>query len=319
MSEPDSAVVRAERTDAATVGGGWCPDVEARMEATDRAVRTLLEPALDRLRGADDIVVVADARYPFHPSSGTVTDPAVVGSLLAQLRRETDASLSVAGESDERMAFERTAATLGYPAALERSEASLLDLSTVDDARVLGEVAADDIEIAVPEPLLEATVVVVPTLRPTREGPIAGAMRTLGRHATVVGGPGEESASDGRVADAITRAVEPALALLDATTAFAGEPHAAETLLAGEPAVVDAVGADLIDRSAADDEALTLALGPGETSIRVDGADAAALRAELPTGELPPPDDTHPAVSAAYGLYARVAGDAVPPQLEVDR
>ncbi|ELY86259.1 DUF362 domain-containing protein [Natrinema altunense] len=307
-----TASVRAAAIDAAERRGGWVPDIDARMAALQSPVRTVLEPAFEALAEADRVTLVPDAHYPFHPSSGMVTDPAVVGAIVARLERETDADVAVAGASDDRISFDRTARYLGYEGLLERFEASLADLA--DDSRTgdFCAIADESIALSVPNRLAEGTVVVVPSLRPTADGPVAGAMRTLDALVDCDAGPD-------RAPVAATRAVDPAVAVLDATTAYGGDPVAGNALFAGSAPAVDAVATTLLDRSLAADGALETARGDrGPISVAGD-ADFEALRARLPDGELPPADDTHPAVSTAYRVYAAVTGDAVPPQLEGDR
>jgi hypothetical protein len=303
--------VRGAAVDAARRRGGWVPDVDARTAALESPLRTVLEPAVEGLAAADRITLVPDAHYPFHPSTGMVTDPAVVGAILARLERRTDADVAVAGASDERGTFERTAAYLGYPDLLERFDAALVDLA---DEPATDEVVAVDgtsVAAAVPERLVETAAVVVPSLRPTEDGPVAGAMRTLA--ATV-----ECDADPDRAPVAATRIVDP-VAVLDATTAYGGDPVATNAVFAGPAPGVDAVATALLGRSREDDPALDPAL-EGEP-VRLEGRDVDPdrLRARIPDGDLPPADDTHPAVSTAYRLYAAVAGDAVPPQLEGGR
>lgn len=295
--------------------GGWSPDADRRLATLESPLRAVLEPYAGSLTASDRITLVPDAHYPFHPSTGMVTDPAVVGAIAGHLERWTDADLAVAGASDDRIAFDRTADYLGYPAVLERFGVDVVDLAEESRRRTTVTVDGDARPVSVPERLLESTVVVVPTLRPTEAGPVAGGMRTLGRFAT-------GTAGTDRAAVAATRAVEPALSVLDATVAYGGDPLAADTLVAGPPPQVDGVAASLLERSIEDDPVLRTVLADDEPSVTVergDGVDLAALGRRLPDGELPPPDDTHPAVTTAYRLYAAVAGDAVPPQLESGR
>ncbi|WP_265107806.1 hypothetical protein [Halosolutus halophilus] len=302
------STVRAVTIGEAERSGGWTPAVDARMAALETPIRRLLEPRAATLADADEITVVPDAHYPFHPSSGVITDPAVTGAVVAYLERETSADVAVAGSS-EYLSAERTSEYLGYDDVLERFDASLFD--SADAARTGETVRLGDqsVALAVPERLASGAVIPVPTLRPTRDGPIAGGLRTLARHV--------DCSIDGGVAGAAAAAVvDPELAVLDATIAYAGEPYAAETLFVGPIAAVDAVGAGLLDRSPADDEALEYALRTAPDAIRVDGVDVASLRDRCPSGELPPPTDPHPAVSIAYRTYAAVSGDAVPPQLD---
>jgi hypothetical protein len=292
---------------------GWVPDIDARMAALESPVRDVLEPALEALADADRITVVPDAHYPFHPSSGVVTDPAVVGSIVAHLERQTDAEIAVASASDERIAFDRTAAYLGYASLLEHLDATVVDLTA--ESRTDDSCAIDGrpISLSVPDRLAESRVVVVPSLRPTESGPVAGAMRTLG---SLV----ECDAAPSLAPVAATRVLDPAVAVLDATTVYGGSPVAANTLVAGPAPAVDAVATSLLGRSIETDAALeTVREDEGPVAVEGSDVDFERLRDRIPAGGLPPADDAHPAVSAAYRVYAAVAGDAVPPQLEGSR
>ncbi|WP_254524306.1 DUF362 domain-containing protein [Natrinema caseinilyticum] len=311
MSE---ARVRAVGVDAADRRGGWIPDVDGRQAALEDPVRAVLEPDLEAVSSADRITLVPDAHYPFHPSSGMVTDPAVIGAIVATLRRWTDADIAVAGASDDRMAFDRTAKYLGYTDLLERSDAELVDLADEPRTEFVRSVDGRSLSLSVPTRLLESTVSVVPSLRPTENGPVAGAMRTL---SSLVAGADDPD----RVPAATTRIVEPGPAVVDATTVFGGEPAAANTLFAGAAPAVDAVATSLLGRSPGSDAALESVRGDDAEPVTVVGSsvDFDRLRDRIPDGDLPPADDTHPAVSTAYRIYATVAGDAVPPQLEARR
>lgn len=294
---------------------GWSPDAGERRDRLADPVRTLLARlAVDERADADRIAVVPDAHYPFHPSTGTVTDPAVVGALVAALERSFPGTdVAVAGSSDH-LGFERTVEYLGYRSALEGAR----DVSTVDlaDSTRVGRVVRageERVSVSLPTPLVDRTVIVAPSLRPTRAGPVAGAMRTLGRSLEAEGDAGIEP----ETVVAATRAVDPAGALLDATTAYAGHPVAAGALLAGDCVPVDAVAADLLGRDPAADAVLEAATGDESLSVSVDGLAFDDLRSRLSSGGgLPGSDDPHPAVGRAYRLYAALSGDAVPPQLE---
>jgi len=110
------------------------------------------------------------------------------------------------------------------------------------------------------------------------------------------------------------------VAVIDATTAYGGEPVAANVLFAGTPSAVDAVASSLLGRSLEADDALkTVREDEEPVSVESETVDFDRLRATIPDGDLPPPDSPHPAVSTAYRVYAAVAGDAVPPQLEGGR
>ncbi|UHQ95337.1 DUF362 domain-containing protein [Haloterrigena alkaliphila] len=307
--------VRVAGVDAPDRRGGWFTDADRRLETVEPPVRSVLEPYASSLTATERITLVPDAHYPFHPSSGMITDPVVVAAVAATLEDWTDADVAVAGASDDRIAFDRTADYLAYESALEGVDAGLVDLAEESRRDEVVTVDGDAVSASIPERLLESTVVAVPTLRPTEAGPVAGGMRALGRLVTSV-------ADADQTAVAATRAVDPALSVLDATTAYGGDPIAADALFAGPTPAVDAVGSSLLGRSIEEDPALRVALDddPAITVERSaddsDGVDLTALRRRLPDGELPPPDDTNPAVTTAYRLYAAVAGDAVPPQLE---
>ncbi|GAB3664505.1 hypothetical protein GCM10028856_03620 [Halopiger thermotolerans] len=291
------------------------------MAPLEEPVQTLLEPALSTdgdLATADEITIVPDAHYPFHPSTGTVTDPAVVGALVAVLEDRTDADVAVAGASDELIDLERTATYLGYDDLLERFDAELVDLA--DDAEprtdVVREVDGRSASVSVPTRLVRGAVVTAPTLRPTEDGQVAGGVRLL---ADLV----DSAANSETAAVATTRAVDPALSVMDATTAYGTDPYAADALFAGPAPAVDALGASLFGAALEDDPALALTAGGDDEPITVervgasaDALDFDALRDRLADAELPPSDETHPAVTTAYRLYAAVGGDAVPPQLE---
>lgn len=320
-----SSPVRATGVDDTDRRGGWTPDVDTRMARLEAAVRDVLAPALESdtrsaALNADRIAIVPDAHYPFHPSTGMVTDPAVVGALVAHLEERTDADIAVVGATDEYIDFDRTAQYLGYPALLERFDADLVDLADEAGTEDVYEIDDQSILLSVPERFAESTVVTVPTLRPTETGAIAGGMRRLG---SLVDRPGETGAVTGISAAAATRAVEPAVSVMDATIAYGGDPYASNALFAGTTPAVDAIGTSLLGRSIEEDDALRRTVGTDDAPVALervgpgdDDLDISAIRQQLSGGELPPSDATHPAVTAAYRLYATVGGDAVPPQLE---
>ncbi len=279
----------------------WTPSLERRVLAIKPALRELATTGVFDEIG-DRLTLIPDVHYPFHPSSGMVTDPAVVAALIEVL--DADA-ITVAGVSDPHIDLERCWSYLGW----EGISTSRVDLGT--SPTTSGEVRLGDelVSVAVPEILLETSVVPVPTLRPTREGPVAGALRTLAL------GVGDGEPTDEVIA-ATTRLVDPVCTLLDSTVAFAGEPAATGALLAGDPVAVDAVAATVLELAPADDRAIALSCEEDRLSVSVSGIELADLRTALPSGSLPPATETHPIVPAAYRIYAATSGDAIPPQLE---
>ncbi|MCU4742711.1 DUF362 domain-containing protein [Halobacteria archaeon AArc-m2/3/4] len=302
---------------------GWSPNTGERCERFAEPIRTLLDRLAvgERIEGADTdgTVVVPDVHYPFHPSTGMVADPAVVGALVEALERASPGrDVAVAGSSTH-LGFERTVDYLGYPSALERvrrvsaGDVPIIDLTESTCVGRTVHVDGERVSVSIPAPLVDRTVLVAPSLRPTRAGPVAGAMRTLGR---CLAGGGDAGAEP-ETAVAATRAVDPAGALLDATTAYAGHPVAAGALLAGECVSIDAVAADLLGRDPAADAVLQFATGTESFPVSVDGLAYHDLHSRLPSGgTLPATGDPHPAITRAYRLYAAASGDVVPPQLE---
>lgn len=306
--------VRLAAVDGADHRDGWRPGIDTRMATLESPIASLLDQHRESLATADRVTVAPDVHYPFHPSTGMVTDPAAVGAIAAWFDRETDTGLTVVGRSDDRIAFGRTASYLGYERVLERFDADLVDVAdeAIPQRNEYREADGRSVALSVPEPLLDGTVIVVPTLRPSADGPVAGAMRTLASLVNCTADPARASV-------AATRAIDPELAVLDGTIAYGSDPFAANVLLSGSVAAVDAVETSLLGRETDEDEALSTFLKDSETPVTVENpgeADLASIRERLSGGRLPPADDTHPAVSTAYRLYAAASGDAVPPQLE---
>ncbi|ARS91807.1 hypothetical protein B1756_10875 [Natrarchaeobaculum aegyptiacum] len=329
-----------QRSNSGTSPGparGWLPDVDRRLDRLESPVETLLEPELESgtvvpfesgssdvsLASADRIIVVPDAHYPFHPSTGVVTDPALVGAVASLLAFETDADVAVGlGGGDALVDTDRIASYLGYRSLLERLDADLVDLDDEPRTQVTPTLADRPVPLWLPERLLEGRVVVVPSLRPTEDGPIAGGMRTLG---AIADGPENPPLA----AVAATRAVDPVTCVLDAVVAYGDGPYAADALLAGPTRAVDALGSSLLERTLADDWIFSRAYDNNKITVTVDQrtiddasaatVDLDALQTALGGGALPPSGETNPAVSAAYGVYAAVSGDAVPPQMEGSR
>ncbi|RQH00361.1 DUF362 domain-containing protein [Natrarchaeobius oligotrophus] len=302
---------------AADESGGWTPDVRERTAAFARPVEAVLEATADSIVADDDgVTIVPDAHYPFHPSTGVVTDPAVVGAICRFLTDRTGTDLSVAVAGSEHVDVDRTAAFLGYPELVDRFDAALFDPADEPRTTVVRDVGGRSVSTSIPTRLLDERVIVVPTLRPTRTGQFAGVTRTLSRF---------DDRSDGspEATIAAADAIEPALAVLDATTAYGDDPHATNAVFAGPAASVDAVGASLLGRSIDEDPVLkpTLETEPPVEIERIgSGAvDVESIRDRLSGGRLPATGDAHPAVTAAYRLYAAVGRDAVPPQLEGGR
>lgn len=306
--------VHLAAVDGADRRGGWRPGIDTRMATLESPIASLLDRHRESIAAVDRATIAPDVHYPFHPSTGMVTDPAVVGAIAAWFDRETDTDLAVVGRSDERIAFGRTASYLGYERVLDRFGTDVVDVADESVPQRNEYRAADgrSVALSVPEPLLDRTVIVVPTLRPSADGSAGSAMRTLASLVNCTADPA-------RTAVAATRAIDPELVVLDGTIAYGNDPVAANVLLSGSVPAVDAVGTSLLGRETDENDALSTLLEESETPVTVENpeeADLASIREQLSGGQLPPTDETHPAVSAAYRIYAAASGDAVPPQLE---
>lgn len=258
---------------------------------------------------SNEVLVVADAPYPFHPSTGLVTDPAVAGAVANALRTAGATAVSVALAGGPHADRDRTQALLGYETVIEHCDLEWVNPEPGTDRHICHWTGEDGPTwFSVPTDLLDRTVVVVPSLRPTRTNEVAGALRTVARAID----PGLPDAATIAAADV----VEPALAILDATTAYADGPRTPGVLVAGGPPWVDAVATRLLDGALEDDPVLDSALEPDERTVTCSGVDIEALGDGLPVGRYPTRTTPGPLVSACYRLYATVTGDAVPPQFD---
>jgi len=286
--------------------------------AVGEAVATLAEPLLDALAGADRVAIVPDVHYPYHPSTGMTTNPAVVGGLLSVLAsRRPDAECVLAVRSGPEIDTRRTVGYLGFDdvADTHGAEIAVLDGASSPD----GETSSEG--RSVPAPLSDAAVVPVPSARIDGPLPLFGCLALLARAA----------GADPTDASSVARAVEavgPAGAVVDATYTFTGEPARARALLAGDDvATVEHALARLLGVDTDDIPGFAAAARVTDSADRsahrsaassVDGLDVDGLAAALPDGELPASTDPHRLVRAGYRLYTRVSGDVYPPQLEAD-
>lgn len=297
-------------------------------------VEEVRPPLLEGIAGAERVVLLPDVHYPYHPSTGMVTNPAVVDALLSTLTvRLPNSAVSVALRSGDGVDTARTAGFLGYDDVTDSNDvtADVLDA----DETIAGESidGAIDGSIAVPAALADATVVPVPSARIAGSIPMMG---SLGLVANALGANPKDPAQVRRALDA----VDLGGALVDATYTFTGTPHRARSVFCGgdvatvERALADLLGVDRDDvpglsgasGSASGSEPATDASvrADGQSAVAdadstVEGLDVSALAAELPDGGLPESNDPHPVVRAGYRLYTTVSGDVYPPQLRADR
>ncbi|WP_435064335.1 hypothetical protein [Halobaculum sp. EA56] len=301
-------------------------------ERADAALADALDgfPLPETLDDAGLVLLLPDTGYPHHPSTGAVTDPAVVRALAARIRRTADPDRVLVGVAgDGQVGDRRTAELLGYGAPAADPETAGRGAEAAEpgsrhrdgddaDATAPAVVAREDLDasertvethlgrvaVEVPALLEAATVVVVPSLRIAPDLRLAGASATLGRW--LAGGrPSAPEAAAGAAA------VGAAATVVDATTAYAGHPLATGVLFGGAATTaVDATAASLFGWDADD----VPYLPPGAAAVPIEGVDADALRRSLPRKPSEESGEPGEAMATAYRAYARVTGDVVPPQ-----
>lgn len=270
-------------------------------EAIKERVEELLAPYRDAVAG-ESVVVVPDVHYPFHPSTGLVTNPDVVAAVVDDLRTAAGADVFVGCRSASLVSTAATVRTLGYG----RRNIEVVDLDQADTACRRVELREGSMEAAVPRPFDEAAVVVVPTLRTDDDLGLALAMATLGRAVL----------PDATTAEEIWSAVSlcsPAVTLVDASYTYLGTPRASKFLLSSDDIVaIDAALSHVVGQTPSylDGRAVR---DLGATS-GVDGFSLQEAGAELPTRQARTTGQPGSLMRAGYRLYARLSGDAVPPQ-----
>jgi len=278
------------------------PDLD---ESTCRsAADTLVERV--GIDGTEGVTLVADAHYPYHPTTGMVTNPAVVSALTTVLSERADGAdaeiyLAGGGQVDPG----RVGQMLGY----DRRAVVTPDESLDSRARPDGTEPLDSADV--PDVLLDTPVVVVPSARVDHEAGVAGALTTLTRAA----GGDPSRTGDRRTA---ARTVDPVAAVADATYTFTGDPYRASVLFAGPGAAdIDRLLTSLlsVDSDATPDDSLE-----GNSRVpSVSGIDVESLRSELPDCDLADAGGPGRLVRAGYRLYTAVSGDIYPPHLRRGR
>lgn len=289
--------------------------VDARTDLEDLSVVGLREPLSSlirpfhaRIQDASRVLVLPDVAYPFHPSTGMVTNPTVVEALVTALRVVVpNGRIGVALAGSEHAEARRSGRYLGYRTLVDRLGAEYVDLEGADCVSATARVRGTPRTVAVPRVLAECTLVNVPTLRTDRERGLVAGMANLARAADAPDPTPEDVV-------AVTRALDPAVTMLDGTYTHTGAPHRSGFLLAaGDATSLDRVAARLLGRGPdeiphlrADDDG-----EPVDPTVR---RSVEAVRSALPNETPPAPFAPGPAMRLGYRTYARITGDAVPPQ-----
>lgn len=286
------------------ITGRWLNDTAA--EGVDDTVSRLLEPHRERFAG-ESIVVIPDVHYPYHPSTGLVTDPDVVGAVVSTVKRTPETEVVIGCRSAPVVATEATVRALGYHRLAGRLDVDVVDLEEGDAVERALPLGDGTVTVDVPRAIDDAAVIVVPTLRTDPAFGLALGMPTLARAIVP-----DLSSVDGlwEVADRYS----PITTLLDASFTFLGEPRASRFLLASDDLVtLDAAVGGAVERSPTYLD--TRALRGVGTVESVEGFSLEAATADLPDGASTGPGGPGRFLRTAYRWYARLARDAVPPAL----
>ena len=277
---------------------------DLRTETIATGVADLLDRLDPELSGP--VVVLPDAHYPYHPSTGLVTNPDALAAVLEWLdeRGHEDVTLGVSGSDAVRAA--QSASVIGYDRLAEAYDVDVVDLDTEAHVRRTTTVRGTPVSLDVPERLLDASVLAVPTIRTTDGTGLVGACVTLLR----------ATGTDRVTPDAVEAALDllnPAGTLVDGTYAYSGDARASRVLLAGDdPVPLDLAVAEALDYDAAP----YLERFESLSTTRISGLDAEALAEALPAGKPTAAEGgPSPAMKTGYKLYAKLTGDGVPPML----
>jgi uncharacterized protein (DUF362 family) len=283
--------------------------------AVREGVATVVTPVLDALDSPDSVAVVPDVHYPYHPSTGMTTNPAVVeGVFEAVAARYPETERVLAVRSGPGIDTERTVRYLDYD---DVAEAAGARLAVLDDANTES-VEADAGRQAVPAPLRDAAVVLVPTARADGDLGVFGGLALAARAIDV-------DPSTAESVEGAREAVDPAGAVVDATYTFTARPARTRVLLGdADVRLADRALARLLRVDPDRVPGLATHEGTGSWSetradLSVSGLDLESVAGTLPAGTPPDSTDPHPLMRAGYRAYTRVSGDIYPPQLEGDR
>jgi len=285
-----------------SVVGRRCPSLR---EVAQSRVSELLDATAPGLEGPVSLLI--DGRYPYHPSTGLVTNPIVVEAVIEALKiRDIDVSLWC--PSGGQFTAEQCVSYLGYDELLDRTGVELADAEDGSTVERTVRVENETITLSLADSLVSGTVVAMPTLKRLPPAPPATGMELTARASL-----GHEPSTDEVSSAAII--CKPTLTILDGTYAFSNRPSSPEILLASSDVMtLDRAVAWLTGVSSADVPYLET-WGLEDGTPPVEGVEIDAIRESLQTSEndaLTQP----PSRMAEYGyrLYSRVSDDLVPPQ-----
>jgi uncharacterized protein (DUF362 family) len=281
-------------------------------DAIQAGVETLLEPILETGEGGGRVVLLPDAHYPYHPSTGMVTSPVVVSAMLSVLNRRLSTPPTVYIRSHPSLEASRVARYLGYERILDGFDNALV---TAAESPATVTVPTEWGECDLPASLADGAVLTVPSARLAAGGGVAGSLSLL---TEAVGTQSErrEQWTETQIRRAFA-AVDPIGSLVDGTHTFTGQPYRARVLFAGtDLPATDRALAGLLGVDWETDAVIGALSGSDEEPATIAGIDTATITAQLPDGTLPASREPHPLVRAGYSVYSRVSGDIYPPQIE---
>lgn len=266
---------------------------DVRPESIRSGLRSLLKLRERRLEAGSGVLLLPDVHYPYHPSTGLVTNPDVV----AELADLIDGDVAIGLPSSEFIDGTRAGQYLGYESASARTGADLLDLTAAGRVHRRIRFAGTTIPLQVPEPVLERSVVVVPTARRSAQRGVAAGMVTLAL--AIAEDPGRLETI------AAMRACWPEWTVLDATYTYETAPSRTDLLIASD---------DLIEVSLRAAEILDVARSD-VPHLRTRKSPPSPLRSIASAVPGSGPGAADGLVDDGYRLYARLTGDLVPPQM----
>ncbi len=269
---------------------------------SDARVRSGVIDLLDRLAPPleDRVVIVPDVHYPFHTSTGLITNPAAVEGAIEWARttgRTVELAAWTAGWKGVDACLEYT----GYTQMMERLGVERFEPSGEEHLAYTVRIDGDDTVITTPAAFI-TDALVFPTLRCDRTNTLQGALHTLAGAVVNRLPTAQEVLCVGELSGAS--------AVLDASYAYPGHPYRSELLLASSHVVA-------IDRFIGEQPGWS---APVARSLHrppppVRGIDSAAISAAFPrpTHTAQPP--TGDVLATGYRAYTKLTGDLVPPQV----
>lgn len=269
-------------------------------------VRTLVDSL--NLPDSPNPVVVPELSYPFHPSTGLVTNPDVTDAVVGALQESLETNVDLVYPNSKYADGTRTAKFVGYDEVTGRTGVDTIDLESADALEQTVTLDGGPRTVRVPRPLLNRPVVVVPTLRYGATHPIVGGIVTAARPARI-------STSVASSVTAATLAIDPAGVVLDGTYTYTGRPDETGVLVAG-PDVVEAdyLAAELVDIDPSGIPSLAAVPETEPEPVDPSGLSISSIRDILPNESPPETDTPGLIVRRGYELYTRLTGDGYPPQ-----